>query len=232
MHSVLEAAESLGDHAVLHSNTQTRTKCKRPIKYHTIRPEIFIANISSIPVPSLDDNIERVADECANILYKCSTESEQRRSMTCNAKKNQWYRITEEKDSALLWRRIGWNGKFDASPSSGVPSDDEFRVHFEELLNPDDTAALVQEDIISDTYIPILDDPIQPEEVKYVIDKQLKSAKSAGPDGIAPGIFKLLPQVWIVFLCQLFNMVFYGSYPSCWSYSRLVTIFRKGPRSL
>ena len=47
-----------GDHAVLHSNTQTRTKCKRPIKYHTIRPEIFIANISSIPVPSLDDNIE------------------------------------------------------------------------------------------------------------------------------------------------------------------------------
>ena len=74
-------------------------------------------------MPSLDGNIERVADECADILYKCSTKSEQRRSETCNAEKNQWYRITEEKDSALLWRRIGWNGKFDASPSSGVPSD-------------------------------------------------------------------------------------------------------------
>ena len=98
LHSVHEAAESLGDHEVLHSNTQTPTKCKGPIKYHTIRPEIFIANISNIPVRSLDDNIERVADECADILYKCSTESEQRRSKTCNAEKNQWHRITEEKD--------------------------------------------------------------------------------------------------------------------------------------
>ena len=85
----------------------------------------------------------------------------------------------------------------------------------------------MQEDTISDTYIPILDDPIQPEEVKYVIDKQLKSAKSAGPDDIAPGLFKLSPQAWIVFLCQLFNVVFYGNYPSCWSYSRRVTIFNK-----
>ena len=87
LQSVLEAAESLGDHAVLHSNTQTRTKCKRPNKYHTIQSKVFIANISSIPVPSLDDDIERVADKCVDILYKCSTESAQRRLKTYNAEK-------------------------------------------------------------------------------------------------------------------------------------------------
>ena len=58
-----------------------------------------------------------------------------------------------------------------------------------------------------------MDDPITPAEVKHVIDHQLKPGKGAGPDGISPGLFKLLPGEWLVFLCTLFNSIFVMGYP-------------------
>ena len=50
---------------------------------------------------------------------------------------------------------------------------------------------------MTDVTIPVLDAPIDPNEVVEVIKKQVKPNKSAGPDGLSPGLFKLLPVGWM-----------------------------------
>ena len=51
--------------------------------------------------------------------------------------------------------------------------------------------------------MPILGDPITIADVQSVIDQQLKAGKGARPDGVSPGVFKLLPGEWVMFLCTL-----------------------------
>ena len=83
------------------------------------------------------------------------------------------------------------------------PSDVEFKEHFEKLLNPEGLTDSNLGDISSDVDIPVLDKPITAMEVDHVIKHQLKSNKGCGPDGINPGILKLLPVQWILFLSML-----------------------------
>ena len=94
---------------------------------------------------------------------------------------------------------MNWNAK-----SDDTPSDDDFRIHFESLLNPNNVDA-IDCNVSSDLYIPILDD-ITPIEVDHVIRKQMKVQSGCGPDGIAPGLFKHLPSVWIVWIAREFPM--------------------------
>lgn len=80
----------------------------------------------------------------------------------------------------------------------------------------------------SNVTIPILDSQISPEEVQLQI-KQLKPDKACGPDGVPPGILKMLPVQWILTLTTLFNTVFsQGRYPVEWSRAKLIAIFKKG----
>ena len=82
-------------------------------------------------------------------------------------------------------------------------------------------------DFQTDLYIPVLDDPIDPNEVTYVIDKQLNDNKSPGIDGLSPGLFKRLPLQWINTLSVILNNVFVNRYPAQWAYSRLNMLLRK-----
>ena len=79
-------------------------------------------------------------------------------------------------------------------------------------------------------YVPVLDNPIEPQEVDFVIRNQVKSNKSAGLDGIGPGLFKCLPLRWVVVLTALFNVIFYMYYPNRWSFAKLNKLFKKGNR--
>ena len=81
-------------------------------------------------------------------------------------------------------------------------SDEEFKHNYEQLYNPDGITQL-DIDENSDVYIPIIDDPVQPDEVMYVVNHQLNPNKSCGPDGISAGIFKLLPIDVIMFITLL-----------------------------
>ena len=79
--------------------------------------------------------------------------------------------------------------------------------------------------------MPITDDPIQPREVFDTI-QTIKPNKSAGPSGISPGILKVLPMNWIIFLAHLFTIIFYSAkLPVSWCLSRLVVLFKKGSRT-
>ena len=140
-----------------------------------------------------------------------------------------WQRLLAIKDSKQLWKSIDWNGSFDTPPDClDRPSDDQFCEYFTELLNPPGgpTKLNIPD---CDTYVPFLDDPIQPIEVEDVI-KKLKPDKAAGIDGISPGLFKHMPDEWLLILTFLFNCVFSGDYPLAWAIARMFMIFKKGGR--
>ena len=61
-----------------------------------------------------------------------------------------------------------------------------------------------------------------------MINNQIKPKKSAGLDGVSPGLFKLLPVQWILTLTLLLNNVFVLGYPAKWVYSRLNMLYKKG----
>ena len=112
------------------------------------------------------------------------------------------------------------------------PSDSEFKEHFEALLNPEGLEELELEHVYSNVHVPVLDNPIEPIEVDHVIKHQLKSKKGCRPDGLSPGIFKLLPVQWIFHLTCLLNAVFTVSYPESWLFANLHIIFQKGSKTL
>ena len=57
--------------------------------------------------------------------------------------------------------------------------------------------------------------------------------KACGLDGLTPGVFRLLPESWLLLLATLFNCVFNSRhYPTSWSRAKLFTIFKKGSKSL
>ncbi|ELU16872.1 hypothetical protein CAPTEDRAFT_71148, partial [Capitella teleta] len=49
--------------------------------------------------------------------------------------------------------------------------------------------------------------------------------------GVPPGLLKALPKNWIVFLATFFSMIMYSAcYPTTWSFTKLITIFKKGAK--
>ena len=133
------------------------------------------------------------------------------------------------KDPRMIWRAIDWGGDFDAPHDTNeTPTDREFAEHFERLLNPEEGPVAI--DIPqTDIYIPILDDDITPNEVEKEIQR-LKPGKAAGPDGIGPGILRLIPDAWIILITCLLNIVFTGVYPLVWALAKFFVIYKKGGR--
>ena len=93
----------------------------------------------------------------------------------------------EENDQARLWGAIDWKGQIIEDPSNldSKPSDEQFKEYFEQIFNPPDVDSLNLDDFHSDVTIPILDDPITPDEVQNQV-KRLKRNKAGGPDGLPP----------------------------------------------
>ena len=138
----------------------------------------------------------------------------------------------ECEDDSLLWKAIDWKGRFDPSieTNSSQPTEEEFRKHMEDLLNP---PSRKNDQIDLSSYsmsVPVLDKKIEVKEVADVVVKQVKPDKSCGPDGNSPGVFKLLPSIWIFFVCMLFNVVFVTGYPVAWAAAKLIMLFKKGAR--
>ena len=127
-----------------------------------------------------------------------------------------WNNILSQNNPKEVWRAINWKGTIEHSEKvKNTPSDKEFSEHFEKLLNPEEFRN--QEEYIParNIYIPILDDPIQPDEVDKCIQK-LKTSKVPGPDGLAHGLLKHLPDDWIILLTFIYNAIFHQNYPLVW----------------
>ena len=169
------------------------------------------------------------ASNISETLYNCAHESKLREGLMERESNEQcrWQRILENKDQAKLWQAINWRGEItETYTSDNSPSDVVFKDHFEEIFNPPNTVYPDTNELRTHVSIPVLDDPIYLDEVMTQIRK-LKPNKASGPDGVPPGLLKILPVNWVMFITTLFNTVFIsGFYPIVWSTAKLFTIHK------
>ena len=209
----------------------TTRPTKRPIRMESIdapRAREFLMRCNPPAIPS-DNNLDHSTAEVNAILYTCAETCQKRttESPPTSTEQRRWKELLESNDSKLLWKAINWNGCLKDDSREEMPTDDEFRNHFEALLNPPATQPII---VPESTYLPATDDPITPLEVDRAI-RSLRPKKSGGPSGVPPGLLKVLPGNWIAFLASLFSAIMYSSsYPTTWTYTKLVTIFKKGAR--
>ena len=228
---IKERAALLGSYDI-ENQPKHQQNVQKGVHYTNIDPNEFQTALQNFDLPSLH-NIEDAATMVADVLYKCSVAAKHKDAVAhhprISPEQNRWKRIMDTNDDKMLWNAINWRGEYMADNTSAEwPSDAEFQQHLEDLLNPPDADLLQDDSVTSDVYVPILDNPICPSEVDDVIQKQMKPNKGCGPDGISPGIFRLLPVQWIMFITSMLNCVFMNFYPSTWNTSRLKMLFKKG----
>ena len=148
--------------------------------------------------------------------------------MELNMTRPRWAGILDSQDPKSIWKSLNWKGTFD-NVEENQPPDNVFKYHFEKLLTHDDSAVLENHiDVETAPYIPVLDDPFVYSEMENAISSLNKNKSYAG---ICPGILKLLPFSWFMFLLTLFNTVFTQSYyPLAWCYNKLFVLFKSGDR--
>ena len=207
---------------------------KRPVPMYIIDTSAFADNL---PEPDglwhVIDDVDKLCSEISNALYttasvskKAPTQSDAPVAQDANER---WEYLLRHGDSKQIWRAIGWDGSFQNNHGAmQQPSDAEFCKHYEKLLNPEGMGVVDYEPRYH-KYIPVLDDAILPGEVPDCV-KSLKLNKSAGCDGVPPGVLKLLTDDWLCLLTVTFNLVFNNAYPSEWLVSKMFNIFKKGDR--
>ena len=231
LENLCSRAGHLGDHAILHNNKKTTVK---PINIHDVDETLFLNNLQLNDIPAITASIDETANNVTDLLYQCASDSKRVQQVVGNnpaGTHERWDRLVQNKDDLQLWRAINWKGEYDHSSKSDIcPSDQDFKEYFESNFNPPNGLRLNDCNFSTDVSIPILDEIISPLEIQRQA-KLLKSDKASGPDGLSPGILKILPEQWFILLATIFNNIFYsGAYPLTWSRAKLVTIFKKGDR--
>ena len=234
--SILARAENTSGHAVLMSEAYNPSVCRKPIPLHHIDQLKFAQQLEGLQPPIVSDqSVESLSSKFSDVMYQCATNAKSslpRDVPLHSPDMSRWQRIIDCDDPKLLWRAIDWKGEFDPTPEKEKPSDEEFQLHIEQLLNPSDLDDRwpSAENAVS---IPVLDEPLKDEECLRVINKHLKPNKLAGPDGNSPGVFHLLPAQWLSFLTLLLSLVFTSaSYPVAWTKAKLSMLFKKGDSML
>lgn len=226
-------ASNLGDHAVLYS-CQNGSLVRKSIKFHEVNQATFLELLCQHDQPVVEGDAGVAAQHVSDVLYECASASRITvASPDPDTALSRWERLLANNDEAQVWRAINWHGEVNHTPSqtASVPTDQQFKEYFEEILNPENVDP-IDDDLHSNVYIPVLDDPITPQEVSDQLRK-LKGNKACGPDGVPPGILKVLPATWVLTITALFNNVFMSAlYPPSWISARLFTIFKRGSRVL
>ena len=228
-----ERAQSLGDHAICHSSNKVNL-CRKPIKYSHIDSNHFLDKLAQCEVPDVNGDICATVENIGNTLYDCASASKTPPIMNRlnDTRLSRWEQLLENNSDKQIWAAINWRGEFNANLSleSSTPTDQQFKDFFDIALTTDDQLSL--ESIQSDVNIPLLDNHITDVEVCKQL-QDMASDRSGGPDGIPPGVLKLLPATWLVLLTALLNKLFFSAvYPQAWVVAKMFTIFKKGNRLL
>ena len=144
---------------------------------------------------------------------------------------SRWKRLLNSGDAKCIWKAINWKGCINDSPKL-EPSVQDFKKHFEDLLNPPREPTTTDANFANSPYIPILDDVISLQEVKAGI-KDTNPNKAVVLNGISPGIFRHISIPWLVVFTFIMNVAFdLLILPTSWMYSKLILIFKKGVRTI
>ena len=222
----------LGGHGSLIGWRQRGGLVREPVRFSTIDPTLFTANLPTTDGVVNIDDVNSFSETVSDALYKCARASRgEAVSERDDISLDRWDRLMQDRDDTRVWQAIDWKGNLQANDKSTiVPSDTEFKQFYESVMSPGHTDESSLGPVNVAVNIPLLDDPITPEEVTAQI-KKIKPDKACGPDGIPPGIYKLLPVHWLLCLTTLFNCIFNsGCYPIFWTKAKLFTIFKRGER--
>ena len=233
LNHLYDRASELGGHAVLNVRTQGNL-VEKPIKFDRINHDCLSGILSQLEPPPFNDDVDDFALSIRDALYKCAFDAKgEHRTPIYDEELSRWDRLLSSGDETCIWRSINWSGEvFSNDNRQSTPTDTDFKDYLEQTLNPTDNEEPDDNTIHTDVYMPILDDPITEHEVCVQIGK-LKSNKACGPDGLAPGIFKLLPVNWILCITTLFNAMFTsGVYPQSWMSAKMNMIFKRGSRAI
>ena len=251
---LLSRAEHLGGHGSLTGRGGAQERMgNRPVRYEQIDVPIFLNKIRDIPIPiNYTNDVNELANNISKILYDCgssctiknsvhsgvpglrSNTNTHLRSDSLIGYNSRWDQLLQDPDDARVWKALDWKGQFidnSNNTNQDYPSDAEFQNLYETQINQhvNDNQMYNHNDEYM-TNIPVLDNYINPVEVTNQIQK-MKSNKSCGPDGIPPGIYKLLNPEWIILLTTLFNLIFTNAiYPLSWSNAKLFMLFKRGDR--
>ena len=180
------------------------------------------AFVEQLPDPEscwqLINNVDSLSAAMSDLLYETATKSKPCEQHMPTPKMTsagvRWNFLKEQRDPRQLWRAINWNGTFEMAPDTvDTPSAKDFCTHYENLMNPDRKHPPAYQPV-APKYIPILDDPISPDEVENAI-KSLNTNKAAGYDGVPPGLLKLLNTEY----SGMLNTVEYSGYYSLRAFS-------------
>ena len=250
---LLTRANHLGGHGALLGQAKQERMANRPVRYEDVNVSLFVDRIGDIPIPTNNTNdVNLLADEISKTLYdftsSCSSKYPVHNELVgvrSNANNisspdnlpeyhSRWDRLLQDPDDSRVWKALDWRGQFidrNSNYNQEFPSDVEFKDLYESQLNQHVNANQIYN--TNDDYminIPLLDDYITSAEVTNQINN-MKADKSCGPDGIPPGIYKLLTLDWIILLTSLFNLIFANAlYPLSWSYAKLFMLFKRGNR--
>ena len=193
---------------------------------------LFLHNLDNIDIPILEQNTDDAIKHVTDVLYQNAKSSRRKaRTRDMNNALGRWERLLEDNDDLNIWKAINWKGEYEHSKQDELcPSDTEFKEHYERCFNPPNRLRLRTDEFVTIVNIPVRDDNVTLLEVKQQIN-MLKPDKASGPDGVLPGILKMLPAEWILHFTNIFNAVFHSQmYPPAWSKAKLFTIFKKGNR--
>ena len=174
------------------------------------------------------DNAVEWLNETLKRVAKTAKKPRNTQELNWDPKQDQWQRLINEGDHRAIWKAINWNGDLRNRSDDDSPNDEEFKRHFEKLLNPE-----LQPNIEIDTTdcprIPALDDPFGPEETRRAIQAV---KKNRAYNGIAVGILQWTGPTLLDFITQMLSVIFTNAmHPSTWNYSQLVILFKSGIRN-
>ena len=206
--------------------------CHKQLRWSNTDKTMLERLVSDIPPPLVGSDAEDCAVSLDSTVRNMCLRAQLSQGRVRDGPIQDWNTLLEKQDAKAIWQAIDWSGSINDGSDRALnekPSDEKFKTHFESLLNPDGEPPPMPAG--TGTYMPVTDDPIQPREVHDAI-QTIKPDKSGGPSGITPGVLKLLPVSWIVFLAQLFTTVFYSArIPNRWGLSRLIVLFKKGDKT-
>ena len=165
---------------------------------------------------------EGTNDEIENALalYTTSRKKVTRDIMVTELKG--WNNLASVSKESQLWRKIDWKGEMSKNNSSIHPPLNQLKEHFEQIYSSEHQELNV-DTLVSNIYIPILDDPITDVD----ITDGLKRCKKGGYDfpitSMKNFILSFMPMIVL-----LLNAIFYGCYPVKLACSLLFSIPKKG----
>ena len=135
-----------------------------------------------------------------------------------------WRDVLKANDTRNFWCYVNWKGELKNKKQVKSPSLEEFEVFFEDLYKCKNRSELLEiMKLESNVNIPILDDPINENEMKT----DVKNMKKSGYDYNLP-ILSILVTCFSLLIVNILNMMFYVTFPVSLACSLLSIIPKKG----